>query len=207
MDNFTLLDILTIIFWAFVYIFIIFYSFKNKKCIMPLSCLSLNLIWEILRFFRSFDSDLYIILGILSWIFLDLIILISYYLFGGLIIHKNKYFLIISIIIHLISACVSTIAVIFLQNYFLSRAFLINLYMSIVFLFYSIRSKQILHGILVIFVLKFIGTLFSTIANGVLNQNIEVMIIGFIIAYVDIISIFVVLHKANSTKFVNKRLN
>ena len=207
---FKLFDYLQISFWIFTYILIIFGGLKKKICLMPIFALTLNLGFETYRVvIINNSSDILIMIGLYSWLILDFIMLIIFFIYGDVFIKRRfiTRFLLGSILF--ISFLVINLVLdkIF-SNYTLYSAFSINIIMSVVCLLSFFKlNKDNYFFYLLISIFKCIGTFFVSVAYGVINYNLVILIIGSICFILDVLVIILVIYKLYKVKSEYTRKN
>jgi hypothetical protein len=188
--------------WTLVYISCIRIGFRQKTYCIPLWALSLNFAWEVLHGFydlHELGPQLQVIINAI-WALFDTVILYTYFKFGRRHFPKNLksvWFytwgiisLIISFLIHY--AFIFEFGTIMGGSY---AAFLQNLLMSILFINMLYKRRGSEGQSLTIAYCKCIGTLAPTILFGIIGSdalngpNTFILIIGFIIFFLDLVYI------------------
>lgn len=187
MTFFNYFDLLQVIFWSIAYICVIIYSIKFKKCLMPFTCLSFNMMWEVLVLLNSTPFSFAFFLRLIRTI-LDSVILIVHFLYGNVVIDKER-----KELFYLISICLPILILIlfyflyeFVPSFSLYSAFFTNIYMSLMFLFLFQKSKKFESGLFKIGLFRMLGTLFASITYGIINEiNVTIIVCGLIILAID----------------------
>lgn len=156
---------------------------------MPFSCLVFNFAWEIMATINSIYHLPYFLL-LLVWALLGLVILIIHYVYGNIIINKRNKTLFYS----LTSALPILVTVLFIilsrlvLNFDLYSTFVINVYMSLIFLLLLGRSKKYIKGLVAIGIFRMIGTLCASITYSFYDGvDIAIIIAGLFILLIDFI--------------------
>ena len=183
-------DILIIVFWLFTFITITFYSFKEKKGFFPYICGWMNISWVVIRL-STFSNDNYFYLFGFIWRgLLGIIMLIPFYLYGGVFLRKKtKGYLYLLIIVPIIVISVSFLLEYLIPNFILYYPFYVNILLTIfMFLYLLLKKEKSSFTLLLIYLCKFIGILIPTISYGILNNDFLILITGIIDAYCDLIA-------------------
>lgn len=187
MTLFNCFDLLQVFFRSIAYICVIIYSIKFKKCLMPFTCLSLNLAWEVLVLLNSAPFTFVFFLR-LTWVILDFVILTIHFLYGNIVVEKERKFL-----FYLITICLPIL--IFMLFYYLYEfvpyfslysSFITNIYMSLIFLFLFKISKKYESGLFRIGIFRMFGTLFASVTYGIIDEiNATIIVCGLIVLVID----------------------
>lgn len=156
---------------------------------MPFTCLALNFAWEIMATKNSLSYLPYFLLR-LVWTLLDLVILIIHYVYGNIIINKrNKtFFYSLSFALPILVTVLFIILSRLVLNFDLYSAFVINVYMSLIFLLLLGRSKKYMKGLVHIVILRTLGTLFASITYSFCDViDLVILIYGLFILLIDVI--------------------
>lgn len=204
-----ILQILCGVFWIITYILIILKSFKDKTYGMPLFALSLNLAWEFtFSFIYPPGGELaFAKIIFLTWLFLDLIILYTFFKYGyktvkckNIISKKSLYIFTITIIILSIFFMIlagNDFSVLFENDIIQTCGFIANLQnliMSILFVSMILNRGNTLGQSIAIAIFKWIGTLTVAIlkfTNMLPSITTELFIIA-LIQFFDILYIYLV---------------
>ena len=195
MTLFQYFDLLQVTFWSLAYICIIVFSIKYKKCMMPFSCLSFNFCWEIIVLLNSTVFSV-VFFYRLVWTMLDTIILLLHLIYGNFVLTKKRktLFYFASIIWIILNFILFYFLDDFAHNFSIYSSFLINIFMSIIFVVLFKKEKLYVSALFVIGFFRLLGTLFASIAYGFLDKiNIPIIICGLVILVVD--SVYVSLCK------------
>lgn len=189
---FKLFDFLSIFTWSITYFSLIFFGIKKKICLMPILSLALNLGYELFRVLTIYTSNLLLLIGLYSWLILDFILLIVYFIYGDFLIKRNIVKIISGLFLFILFFIIHLTGYKYINNYTLYSAFSINAIMSIVYLLslFKLESKNYL-AYTIIGIIKCIGTLFASIAYGLIKFNLLILIVGIIIFILDLLSIFI----------------
>lgn len=200
-----ILHFISFICWTIVYLEAIRIGFRNKTYCIPFIALALNLNWELVH-----CISMYLESGIpnpayMLWFFLDVLILITYFMYGRKYFPKNvniTWFLPWSILILIISLLIQFL---FLEHFGpmkgrLYSAFIQSLIMSILFLQMFVERNSAEGQSLVIAVNKLVGTLIPTITFGVIGSEkligtkFFVLILGISCFFFDLLYVWI-MHK------------
>lgn len=164
--------------WATAYILAVVKGQREKVCCIPgiAVCINFSLeLWAVADFIRSGNTGVPLIVQS-AWFLLDLLIVLT-------LLRYDKR---IRWMIPLVISLVLGYFVVYENNYLLIASFLDNVFMSLAFIvrYYHDRSnwKSKMVGIF-----KLLGTLFATIVNGIIIQNMVVLVLGLISLIADII--------------------
>ena len=202
------LQILSGAFWIITYILIIYKSLKDKTYGMPLFALSLNLAWEFtFSFIYPPDGLVFAKIIFLTWFFLDLIILYTFFKYGyknvkckNIISKKSLYIFTIIIIIFSIVFMIlagNDFSVLFENDITQASGFIANiqnLIMSILFVSMLLNRGNTLGQSIAIAIFKWIGTLSVDIlkfTNMLPSITTELFIIA-LIQFFDILYIYLI---------------
>ena len=192
MDFLRIFDFYQILFWIVTYILIIVFDIKYKISLIPLTAISFNCSWELVRCINTFSS-IPVFIGILIWFILDLFILVLHFCYGGIILQKtNKLrFYLISVGFLILFLICNFVFNYYYVGYILYSSFTANSFMSLLFLYIIFKTKEkYAKPQFYISIFRFVGTFCATITYGILSNNITIFIIGMVIGLVDICSIF-----------------
>ncbi len=195
------------------YIIIIYKSFKDKTCGMPLFALALNLAWEFtFSFIYPPENLLMARIMFILWLILDLIILYTFFKYGyenlkykNLITKKElNIFAILDILflIIFIILFVNDISILYENSIVQASGFIANLQnliMSILFVNMILNRGNTLGQSIFIAIFKWIGTLAIAIlkfSNMLPSTNTELLII-ILIQVFDIIYIHLIYKISN----------
>ncbi|SCI77545.1 Uncharacterised protein [uncultured Clostridium sp.] len=195
------------------YIIIIYKSFKDKTCGMPLFALALNLAWEFTFSFIYPPENLLIArIMFILWLILDLIILYTFFKYGyenlkykNLITKKElNIFAILDILFSIIFIIlfVNDISILYENSIVQASGFIANLQnliMSILFVNMILNRGNTLGQSIFIAIFKWIGTLAIAIlkfSNMLPSTNTELLIIMLIQVF-DIIYIHLIYKISN----------
>ncbi|XTR36569.1 hypothetical protein ACQQ2T_08360 [Paraclostridium tenue] len=201
------------IFWIMTYIIIIYKSFKDKTCGMPLFALALNLAWEFtFSFIYPPENLLMARIMFILWLILDLIILYTFFKYGyenlkykNLITKKElNIFAILDILFSIIFIIlfVNDISILYENSIVQASGFIANLQnliMSILFVNMILNRGNTLGQSIFIAIFKWIGTLAIAIlkfSNMLPSTNTELLII-ILIQVFDIIYIHLIYKISN----------
>lgn len=178
------------VFWTIAYLGCISIGNKHKTYSMPFAALAINFAWECVysvAFIFFQDNILQEVIDIL-WLILDVHILATYFRYGSKQFESKKIFLTWSILIILTSFAIQGAFLLqfgFYESYgYVS--FLQNLYMSIAFIVMLYQRKSSEGQSLIIAITKFLGTFCATIACF---PGSLVTICGLLCAFFDILYI------------------
>lgn len=205
MTSFEIFDFLNLFFWSITYLFVIYKSFKYKRCVMPFICLCLNLSWEYLRFALFFDvfSFNFTTVGILTWLILDVIIFVLSFKFHN---YKNSkktldlQGLLYKMILFSFIFTLTYFYIKSIENGILSLSFSINIIMSLYFLIREIKNRK--EDLISVYLFKFLGTGFASAAYGVIGKDILIVIMGGVILFIDIVTLFIALLNLKKMKHI-----
>ena len=184
-----ILDLIQIILWLIVYILIIFFGVRRKRCLMPLLPLSLNLSWEIARCINLNWRNLPQAIGLIVWLFLDFVIFVLHMKYGGVFFNKTKKsFYIVSLAMLLVCLLVVLPLSFLVPQFLLYFSFADNLIMSLLFLVASLRRGAYRIEWSLIAVFRLLGTLAATLVNGFFADNLVILCLGIIIAILDFLA-------------------
>lgn len=195
------------------YIIIIYKSFKDKTCGMPLFALALNLAWEFtFSFIYPPENLLMARIMFILWLILDLIILYTFFKYGyenlkykNLITKKElNIFAILDILFSIIFIIlfVNDISILYENSIVQASGFIANLQnliMSILFVNMILNRGNTLGQSIFIAIFKWIGTLAIAIlkfSNMLPSTNTELLII-ILIQVFDIIYIHLIYKISN----------
>lgn len=195
------------------YIIIIYKSFKDKICGMPLFALALNLAWEFtFSFIYPPENLLMARIMFILWLILDLIILYTFFKYGyenlkykNLITKKElNIFAILDILFSIIFIIlfVNDISILYENSIVQASGFIANLQnliMSILFVNMILNRGNTLGQSIFIAIFKWIGTLAIAIlkfSNMLPSTNTELLIIMLIQVF-DIIYIHLIYKISN----------
>ena len=195
------------------YIIIIYKSFKDKTCGMPLFALALNLAWEFtFSFIYPPENLLMARIMFILWLILDLIILYTFFKYGyenlkykNLITKKElSIFAILDILFSIIFIIlfVNDISILYENSIVQAPGFIANLQnliMSILFVNMILNRGNTLGQSIFIAIFKWIGTLAIAIlkfSNMLPSTNTELLIIMLIQVF-DIIYIHLIYKISN----------
>ena len=195
------------------YIIIIYKSFKDKTCGMPLFALALNLAWEFtFSFIYPPENLLMARIMFILWLILDLIILYTFFKYGyenlkykNLITKKElSIFAILDILFSIIFIIlfVNDISILYENSIVQASGFIANLQnliMSILFVNMILNRGNTLGQSIFIAIFKWIGTLAIAIlkfSNMLPSTNTELLII-ILIQVFDIIYIHLIYKISN----------
>lgn len=195
------------------YIIIIYKSFKDKTCGMPLFALALNLAWEFtFSFIYPPENLLMARIMFILWLILDLIILYTFFKYGyenlkykNLITKKElSIFAILDILFSIIFIIlfVNDISILYENSIVQASGFIANLQnliMSILFVNMILNRGNTLGQSIFIAIFKWIGTLAIAIlkfSNMLPSTNTELLIIMLIQVF-DIIYIHLIYKISN----------
>lgn len=195
------------------YIIIIYKSFKDKTCGMPLFALALNLAWEFtFSFIYPPENLLMARIMFILWLILDLIILYTFFKYGyenlkykNLITKKElNIFAILDILFSIIFIIlfVNDISILYENSIVQAPGFIANLQnliMSILFVNMILNRGNTLGQSIFIAIFKWIGTLAIAIlkfSNMLPSTNTELLII-ILIQVFDIIYIHLIYKISN----------
>lgn len=195
------------------YIIIIYKSFKDKTCGMPLFALALNLAWEFtFSFIYPPENLLMARIMFILWLILDLIILYTFFKYGyenlkykNLITKKElNIFSILDILFSIIFIIlfVNDISILYENSIVQASGFIANLQnliMSILFVNMILNRGNTLGQSIFIAIFKWIGTLAIAIlkfSNKLPSTNTELLIIMLIQVF-DIIYIHLIYKISN----------
>ena len=182
-------DILIIVFWLFTFIPISFYSFKEKKGFFPYVCGWMNISWVVIRLSKSFNNNYFYLIGFILRGLLGIIMLIPFYLYGGIFLNKKKGYLYILIIVPIIVISFSFLLEYLIPDFILYYPFYINVILTIfMFLYLLLKKEKSSFTLLLIYLCKFIGILIPTISYGILKDDFHILMVGIIDAYCDLIA-------------------
>lgn len=183
-------DILIIVFWLFTFITITFYSFKEKKGVFPYICGWMNISWVVIRLSTFSNDNYFYLIGFILWGLLGIVMLIPFYLYGGIFLNKKtKGYLYILIIVPIIVISFSFLLEYLIPDFILYYPFYINILLTIfMFSYLLLRKEKSSFTFLLIYLCKFIGILIPTISYGILKNDFHILIIGIIDAYCDLIT-------------------
>ena len=154
--------------WIVTYLLIVFRSFKDQYCGMPFPALALNISWEFLYGFVFTESQPFNLIRFYqAWFLLDVLILISYILYGRKewkLFKSNKMFygyilLLIGISMLLLSVLEKAIGVMAITY----SAFLMNIVISALFIYMLKQRKNIAGQSTGIALFKLAGSVCATI--------------------------------------------
>ncbi|MBC6003273.1 MAG: hypothetical protein E6902_00105 [Paeniclostridium sordellii] len=205
------------IFWIMTYIIIIYKSFKDKTCGMPLFALALNLAWEFtFSFIYPPENLLMARIMFILWLILDLIILYTFFKYGyenlkykNLITKKElNIFAILDILflIIFIILFVNDISILYENSIVQASGFIANLQnliMSILFVNMILNRGNTLGQSIFIAIFKWIGTLAIAIlkfSNMLPSTNTELLIIM-------LIQVFDIIYIHLTYKISNRKCN
>ena len=174
--------------WTIAYILLIYRSFRDKICGMPFWALSFNLSWEFIFSF-VFDLRKEIQFVVRLWLLIDLIILISYLLYGKKEWPQyisRKFFYPYSISVFIISYLFVYLMSLELNDLKgMYTAFISNLMMSLLFISMLNNRKNLGGQSTGIAFFKMIGTLAPTILLGM--ESNFVLFLGITCFAVDLV--------------------
>ncbi len=199
------------------YIIIIYKSFKDKTCGMPLFALALNLAWEFtFSFIYPPENLLMARIMFILWLILDLIILYTFFKYGyenlkykNLITKKElNIFAILDILflIIFIILFVNDISILYENSIVQASGFIANLQnliMSILFVNMILNRGNTLGQSIFIAIFKWIGTLAIAIlkfSNMLPSTNTELLIIM-------LIQVFDIIYIHLTYKISNRKCN
>lgn len=196
-----LFDIYSMIFWCVTYIECIRIGSRQKTYCVPLLALCINFCWELFSFvdyiaIQGENAFIYVLYGL--WLFLDVGIVITYYLYGEREFFKirrkdsHHFFIIVTTVVFGVVIGIVTMLYIIEENWKLYISFTDNVLMSALFIaMYYIRSGT--RGqTLSIAITKCIGTFCATLTMVLSGQRFGVVMGGIClildIAYVVILA-------------------
>ncbi len=199
------------------YIIIIYKSFKDKTCGMPLFALALNLAWEFtFSFIYPPENLLMARIMFILWLILDLIILYTFFKYGyenlkykNLITKKElNIFAILDILFSIIFIIlfVNDISILYENSIVQASGFIANLQnliMSILFVNMILNRGNTLGQSIFIAIFKWIGTLAIAIlkfSNMLPSTNTELLIIM-------LIQVFDIIYIHLTYKISNRKCN
>ena len=199
------------------YIIIIYKSFKDKTCGMPLFALALNLAWEFtFSFIYPPENLLMARIMFILWLILDLIILYTFFKYGyenlkykNLITKKElNIFAILDILFSIIFIIlfVNDISILYENSIVQAPGFIANLQnliMSILFVNMILNRGNTLGQSIFIAIFKWIGTLAIAIlkfSNMLPSTNTELLIIM-------LIQVFDIIYIHLTYKISNRKCN
>ena len=210
----TFLTILSGLGWIIVYEECIRLGFKQKSYAMPLFALGLNFAWELIYtvsdiFFEAHGPlvGMTIVQTIANaaWVLLDVVILITYLLYGKKEWPKTMNPKLFYPWVSLVLVCCFSLQIVFIVEFDFEMAaqysaFLQNLLISVLFISLYIRRGNMEGQSLLLAVSKWIGTLAPTILMGIMTYNIIVLVTGIFCSVFDIIYIVLLLIEKNKSK-------
>lgn len=199
-----LLTIISGLFWIIVYEECIRLGFKQKTYCMPFFALGLNLAWEtIYPFSYIFLNAPMPIPGVVTsvqsviniiWLFLDIIILYTYFKFGKKEWPKSINIKLLTPWSIIAIICCFCLQIVFIYEFgFIMAvkysAFLQNLLMSILFINLFAKRGNMNGQSILLAVSKWIGTLAPTILFGIVHFNLFILVCGIFCSVFDLIYI------------------
>jgi hypothetical protein len=183
--------------WTIVYVELIRKGFKEKTYGMPLLALALNIMWEGIYAFSDIVLKVHGEVGIQSavnliWFVCDVVIFFTFFKFGYVYV-KHKISLkqfYASAISAIVGAGAFQIGIIFQFGFIngaVYSAFIQNLFMSILFVYFFFSREGTEGQSLTIGVAKWIGTLAPTILFGFMGGYSLALITGIACSIFDII--------------------
>jgi hypothetical protein len=193
--------------WTITYIVLIYNGFKYKRYAIPFFALALNFSWELIYSFYEIDfSNITLQRSInILWLFLDLLILYQYFVFGrGGFSQKIPTNLFYPVSIAILIICFM-VEYVFLKEFIgiwgaKYSAFLQNLLMSFLFISFLLNRDDIKDISMTVAISKWIGTLAQTIVFGKDSQFI--FIIGILCAIVDLSYVFLLYRFKSKKKYI-----
>jgi hypothetical protein len=158
--------------WSLAYVTAIIIGFRYKSYCIPRLSICMNLSWEFwvvisrMQSASSFSSGYF---SQLLWLSLDMIVLLTWFLYDRELRAVTKFSMLSSIFIILFVWA-------YVYDGWLSSVFVINLVMSIEFVLTVGKNK--ISNSLLIALFKLIGTTAATVLNGILNWNSGVLWCG-----------------------------
>lgn len=197
------LTLLSGIAWMIVYEECIRLGFKEKSYAMPLFALGLNFSWEAINFVGEIAynwhgelTGLTLVQVIVNglWAILDIVILLTYILYGRKwwpsSVNRKAFYHYIALVI--VTCFAIQIAFILEFGGVLAAeysAFLQNLIMSVMFIFMFAKRGNMEGQSILLAVSKWIGTLAPSILMGVIAYNVLVLVTGIFCSVFDLIYI------------------
>lgn len=168
-------DYLQAIFWSLAYILIIVYNIRYKTLGIPVISISSNFAWETVALINDIKSNSFDLIHVI-WIALDILIVITYFVFCEPLYTKHKFPL---LLLYLIEVIVFLI-VFGRNNGMLLSSFVIDLTMAIEYVIYSLNKKLKFNYVLfAIFVTKLFGDLCAWLYYKAFDN--QVLLIGIIV--------------------------
>lgn len=178
----TILDWISGISWGLVYLVALCIGIRKKTYCIPAGCICLNFSWEVwvvvVRIVQHSSLNSGFISQIL-WLILDIGVLYTWIRFANGSVLRKVWLIIGALIL------MSMATLVF--GFWAETAFVINLIMSVFFLFQI--DKQ-MHSSMLIALLKCIGTLPATILNGIIHGNYLILAIGGLCLIADVYYIY-----------------
>lgn len=217
------LALLQYIGWMIVYEECIRLGFKHKTFSMPLFALGLNLAWESIYSVAALVwethgpmSNWMALLGGVTyslWCLLDVVILVSYILYGKKDWRQHglpmwSFFIWLAIVL-LVSYALHIVFIVEFGFVMGSKysAFLQNVVMSILFIKMFISRKGSTGQSIILAIAKWIGTLAPTIKMGMLTFNSYILVCGIICTFFDLIYIALLIYdKVLMRKKMNSKI-
>ncbi len=205
-DNplFLVLVVISGICWTIVYLDSIRVGFKEKTYAMPIVALAFNLCWEGLYAYVYLSENFSDIQGWISliWFFFDVIILYTFLKYGKEDFKKYSGEKYCNLWIGSIFAMALILQISFLIEFDnagpLYSAFIQNLLMSGLYIFFLVMRKSSRGQTLTIAIAKCIGTLCATGYGGVLAGYQLATVLGLFCFYFDVVYI-VMLNRVNKS--------
>lgn len=191
------LDWISGIAWSLVYLLSIGLGVRKKTYCIPAVCICLNFSWEIWVVLIRVLGDFSIFSGSISqllWLVLDIGVLFTWFKYEKKMTTREKYQLLFLSVIAMAVACLGL-------GKWSESAFVINLVMSIAFLFQWDKNVYPSIGIAI---LKCLGTAPATVLNGISRKDFLITLIGGLCLIADIFYIFEVMRSRKSKVFTKE---
>lgn len=183
--------------WTLVYALAMYHGIRKETYCIPAVCICFNFSWEMWTVLVRVCNRSALDSGFISqllWLVLDVGVLYTWFRYASGISWKKKMTL-------LLGAAVIMAGATLCAGFWEESAFVINLIMSVAFLF---RVDRQIFRSLPIALLKCLGTLPAAILNGILYRNFFVLAIGGLCLFADLLYIYEIL-KDHKTE-INERV-
>ena len=194
-------DNLSFLFWSLTYVLVVVYNVKYHTTGIPPIALAFNFGWETVAFVSALYFDSYFHFGYFAWFLIDLVIVISFFLFCKPIYTKHKYNL---LLLYLAGTTLFGLLSYFNRDSLVVGAFCINFTMQLEWFYYCANKKFILSPIASGFcVTKLLGDLFAWLIF--MRDSGFIALLGFLILVLNIMCLYTALFRDQIMNSKHKR--
>ena len=186
------LDNLSFLFWSLTYVLVIIYNIKYHITGIPPIALASNFGWETVTFLSALYFDSFFHMGYFVWFLIDLVIVVTFFLFCKPIYTRHKY--------NLLFLYMASMTLFGLLSLYINRdslvvgAFCIDFTMQLEWFYYCASKKFILSPIANGFCLtKLLGDMFAWLIF--MRESGFIALLGFIVLVLNIMCLYTALFR------------